>query len=28
LNRLEDLRKSKGTTQKYFSVMVAKKRND
>ena len=28
LKKLEDLRKSKGTTQKYFSVMVARKRND
>jgi precorrin-2/cobalt-factor-2 C20-methyltransferase len=28
MNKLADLRKSKGTTQKYFSVMVAKKRND
>lgn len=25
MNRLEELQKSKGTTQKYFSVMVAKK---
>jgi precorrin-2/cobalt-factor-2 C20-methyltransferase len=28
MNKLADLRKSKGTTQKYFSVMVAKKSND
>jgi precorrin-2/cobalt-factor-2 C20-methyltransferase len=28
MKKLADLRKSKGTTQKYFSVMVAKKRND
>jgi hypothetical protein len=28
LNKLKDLQKSKGTTQKYFSVMVAKKTND
>jgi len=28
LNTLKDLQKSKGTTQKYFSVMVAKKTND